>query len=128
LSVTGPRIRRSRGIGLLSALGVMVLFGLLVYVGGRLVPVYLEYRGVRAALEAAAGYPPTDLASLRSQIGRGFETAGVRTVSAADVDIITDSAPVRLDVSYDAVAPFLGNVGFVVHFSVSVPLRHGDAP
>ena len=51
---------------------------------------------------------------------RGFDTAGVTTIKPSDVDITRADGELTVSADYDAVAPFIGNVGFVVHFHKTV--------
>jgi len=119
---------RTRGVSLLSALVVMSLLGFAVYTAGRVVPLVLEYRSVVATLAQAATSGAPDAASLRAQIAQGFERGDVHTVTAADVDVLTDPAQAKLDVTYDAVAPWVGNVGLVIHFHAMAPLSQAGTP
>lgn len=113
---------------MLSALVVVSFFGFAVFMVGRIAPLYLEYRSVVATLTQAASAGVTDTASLRAQIRRGFDSGNVHTVSAEDVDVLTDPANAKLDIAYDAVAPFIGNVGIVIHFHAVAPVRAAGAP
>ncbi|MEI6458505.1 MAG: DUF4845 domain-containing protein [Pseudomonadota bacterium] len=112
----GYKTRSVRGVSLVSTLFVLVIFGLFVYIGGRLVPVYLEYRGVVQTLDAVAASGSGDIAAVRVFITRGFDSAGVHTLEPNDVEVTRQDGQLSVTVDYDAVAPFIGNVGFVVHF------------
>ena len=118
-----PPSTRAQGVSLLSAVLVLFVFGFLVVMGGRLVPIYLEYQGVAHTLDTVAAGDSTSEASVRAVLERGFGVADVHTISARDVDITRTNGELTAVVDYDAVAPFLGNVGFVVHFHKMVTVN-----
>jgi len=106
----------NRGMSLVSTLLGLVVFGFAVITAGRLAPLYLEYQGVVQTLDNVSRSGSADEASVRRLLERGFDTSNVSTIKAADVDISPVNGEMTVSVDYDAVAPFLGNVGFVVHF------------
>jgi len=115
-----PRESTVRGVSLLSALFLLIGLGFAVVIGGRLVPLYLEFKGVSQTLEGIAQGDSQDEATVRSLLVRGFDTAGVTTIKPSDVDINRADGELTVSADYDAVAPFIGNVGFVVHFHKTV--------
>ena len=115
-----PRESTVRGVSLLSALFLLFGMGFAVVIGGRLVPLYLEFKGVSQTLEGIAQGDSQDEATVRSLLVRGFDTAGVTTIKPSDVDITRADGELTVSADYDAVAPFIGNVGFVVHFHKTV--------
>jgi Domain of unknown function (DUF4845) len=109
-----------RGISLLSTLFVLIGLGFAIVIAARLVPIYLEFQGVSHTLENIAHSGARDEASVLSQLERGFGAADVKTIQPRDVDIMQGNGDMTVGVDYDAVAPFMGNVGFVVHFHKTV--------
>jgi hypothetical protein len=109
-----------RGVSLLSAAFLLVALGFAVVIGGRLVPLYFEFKGVSQTLDNVAHSDTQDEAGVRSLLVRGFDSADVTTIKASDVDITREDGALTVSVDYDAVAPFIGNVGFVVHFHKTV--------
>jgi len=109
-----------RGISLLSTLFVLIGFGFAIVIAARLVPLYLEFQGISQTFESIAHSGARDEASVRSLLARGFGTKDVKTIQPSDVDITRADGDLTVAVDYDAVAPFMGNVGFVVHFHKSV--------
>lgn len=114
------RASYTRGMSLVSTLIFLIAFGFAVIIAGRLVPLYFEFQGVSQTLEHVSQAGSTDALSIRLTLERGFSTANVTTIKAADVDVERKDGEVTVTADYDAVAPFMGNVGFVVHFHKAV--------
>lgn len=119
---------RVRGLSLLSALVVLVVLGMTVYVTARLLPLYLEYKGVALTLDRLAASGAHDVAEIRRTLAAGFDSSNVTTIRAEDVDVIAAPGGFQADVTYDAVAPFLGNLGFVAHFHKAVVIADYATP
>ena len=120
---------RQRGITMLGLLILVTFLGLFVYAGIRLVPVYLEYMNIAKTLESlkseTGGVPSP--AMMRSIIGKRFDVSYVTSLQPKDIEITKDGEGFTVRAAYDATAPFVGNVDFVVHFdkSVRVPIGAG---
>jgi hypothetical protein len=106
----------------------MVAFGCLLYLAGRLLPIYFESKAVRSSLAAVAESGVTDPASVRSALSKAFAAADIHTITAADVDLGSADAGSRLEVSYDAVAPLVGSVGLVLHVHESAVIHAAETP
>jgi hypothetical protein len=117
---------RQSGITLLGLLILVTFLGLFVYAGIRLVPVYLEYMNVAKTLESlksetgGAASPQV----IRNIIGKRFDVSYITSLAAKDVEVTKEGDFFTVRAAYDANAPFVGNIDFVVHFdkSVSVPV------
>ena len=116
---------RQRGITMLGLLILVTFLGLFVYAGIRLVPVYLEYMNVAKTLESlksesGGAASPT---VIRNILGKRFDSSYITSIEPKDVAIVKDGDSFSVRATYDATAPFVGNVDFVVHFdkTVSVP-------
>jgi len=117
---------RQRGITMLGLLILVTFLGLFVYAGIRLVPVYLEYMNIAKTLEGlksetgGSASPQT----IRSIIGKHFDVSYITSLDPKDVEITKEGDFFTVRAAYDATAPFVGNVDFVVHFDkvVSVPV------
>lgn len=120
--------RPAGGVSLLSGLGVLAVFGCLLYLAGRLLPLYFEARAVGDVLTSVAQSGAADAASIRSGLEAGFAGAGVNTITAADVEVLADARGRRLEARYDAVAPLLGDLGLVLHVHRTATLVATDAP
>jgi hypothetical protein len=118
-----------RGITMLGLLILVTFLGLFVYAGIRLVPVYLEYMNIAKTLESlksetGGAASPT---VIRNILGKRFDSSYITSIEPKDVDITKDGDFFLVRATYDAVAPFVGNVDFVVHFDKSVSVPVGGA-
>ena len=115
-----------RGITMLGLLILVTFLGLFVYAGIRLVPVYLEYMNIAKTLESlksetGGAASPT---VIRNILGKRFDVSYITSLDAKDVEIVKEGDFYSVRAAYDATAPFVANVDFVVHFdkTVSVPV------
>ena len=102
-------------------IGWLILFGLLgmvVMVGLRLLPAYMEYFKVSAAVESVAEQSTADTsnAELRRAIAARFQVDGVRTINPQDVAVSRQNGVLTLTAAYEYRTPVLGNVDAVVKF------------
>jgi hypothetical protein len=108
---------RQRGITMLGLLILVTFLGLFVY---------LEYMNIVKTLEGlksetgGSASPQT----IRSIIGKHFDVSYITSLDPKDVEITKEGDFFTVRAAYDATAPFVGNVDFVVHFDkvVSVPV------
>lgn len=121
---------RQRGVTIVGLLMVLAVLGVFVYAAARLVPVYVEYMNVAKVLEnvkteAADG---ATLQALRLSIERHFDVEDVHSIASKDVEITRDRSSAVIHVDYDAYAPFIANVSFVVHFDKTVTTAAASGP
>ena len=127
----GPAIRRrQRGMTLIGMLFLVSFIGLFIFAAVRLTPVYVEYMNVAKALEsmkteAGAG---TSVATIQRAIEKRFDIEDVHSLTAKDVEIARDGGELTVRATYDAYTPFIGNVGFVVHFDKVVTVSGAAGP
>ena len=96
----------------------------------RLTPVYVEYMNVVKALEslkteAGAG---SSVAAIQRSLEKQFDIEDVKSLTAKDIEISRDGGELTVRATYDAQTPFVGNVGFVVHFDKTVTMSNAAAP
>ena len=118
-----------RGITMLGLLILVTFLGLFVYAGIRLVPVYLEYMNIAKTLESLKSETggAASAAVIRSILGKRFDVSYITSLAANDVEITKDGEAFTVRAAYDATAPFVGNVDFVVHFDKTVRVPIGGA-
>lgn len=102
-------------------IGWLILFGLLglvVMVGLRLLPAYLEYFKVSSAVESVASESTTETSNndIRRAIAARFQVDGVDTIGSRDVMISRQGGVLTLNATYEYRTPVLGNVDAVVKF------------
>ena len=129
--VSGPAIRRpQRGITLIGMLCLVSFVGLFVFAAIRLTPVYMEYMNIVKALESlkaetAAG---ASVVVMQRALERQFDIDDVHSLTSKDIEIARDGSELTVRASYDAYAPFIGNVGFLVHFDKVVTVSGAAGP
>jgi len=122
--------RRERGMTLLGMLILVSFVGLFVFAAIRLTPVYMEYMNVVKALEglkteAGAG---ASVQAFQRELERRFEIDDVHSIAPKDIEVARDGGATTVRATYDAYAPFVANVGFVVHFDKTVTVAGANAP
>lgn len=122
--------RRQRGMTLLGMLFLVSFIGLFIFAGIRLTPVYVEYMNVVKALEglkAEAG-PGANTQAIQRTLERHFDIDDVHSITPKDIEVSRDDGATTVRATYDAYAPFIANVGFIVHFDKSVTISGASGP
>lgn len=116
-------MRHDRGMGFWGWI-VTLGFGVLVALAlVRLVPVYLEYYTLHQAVETAAS-----LARGRGREGavralvHQFQVNEFPGVHVRDVRILRRERGLVYEIDYTQKTPYLGNMGFWIHFHATVPI------
>lgn len=111
----------------MTVLGFIILVGFLlifVFAAMRLVPVYVEYMEVSKALDSMKSVEAGAMSSIaiRTAIEKRFNVDDVHSIDAKDLEIKRDGEGWMVRALYDAEAPFVANVSFLVHFDKSTHL------
>jgi len=97
-----------------------------VYVGIRLVPVYLNYMKVAGTLDKVKdefGANPTNSEfAIRKGIERHFDIESVDNIGPSDIVIKREGRGFRVTAEYEDVAPIVANVSALVEFSRTVQI------
>jgi hypothetical protein len=106
---------------------ILVAFvGIFAFAALRLSPVYLNYTKVIGVINGVQdefdGRNPTRSA-LRNSITRRFDVESVGEITARDVTVTAVDGGFEVRADYDHIAPFIGNVSFVVHFDQKALVR-----
>jgi Tfp pilus assembly major pilin PilA len=117
-------VSRPQGITFMSFIIVLVVVGFAAYIAMRLVPVYQEYFSVRQAMKAVADEagPNTSPAQIRQMLGRRFDISYVDNVRPQDIRVIRDGRGTQLNIAYQRITPFIGNIEFLITFDETVEL------
>jgi hypothetical protein len=129
--ISSPAIRRrQRGMTLLGMLILVSFVGMFVFAAVRLTPVYMEYMNVVKSLEALKTEAGAGAAVgvIQRSLERHFEIDDVHSVLPKDIEITREDGGLAVHAVYDAYAPFVGNVGFVVHFDKTVMVTGTNNP
>jgi hypothetical protein len=112
-------MRRQRGATLLGMVIIFAILGLGLYGAIRLTPLYMEYMAVVRAMEQTAKESSGDSVSpqsLRTALDRRWAIEDIQSLDPKDIEIKRVGSGFTMRALYDAEAPFIGNVGLIVHF------------
>lgn len=110
-----------RGMTFLGFIILVAFLLVFVFAGIRLVPVFVEYMNVAKAIDSLKGPDAGSLSSnaIRVAIEKRFNVDDVHSIEAKDLEIKRDGEGWLVRAAYDAEAPFIANVSFLVHFDKS---------
>ncbi|HEX6550766.1 MAG TPA: DUF4845 domain-containing protein [Gammaproteobacteria bacterium] len=108
------------GLTMISWVILIALIGFVALFGFKLVPVYMDYMTINAALTNVAKNTAegTSASSIHSAIEKQFNVNDVEVISADNVKIGTDpnTNNLTLTLDYDARTGFVANVDLIAHF------------
>lgn len=124
------RNHRERGMTTLGLLVLIAFVGLFIYGGIRLTPLYLEYLSVSKSLSNVAQDMDASASetAIRDAIKKRFEIQDVSSIKSTDIEITREGTVWSVRAAYDAEAPFVANIGFIVHFDKTVTLGTQASP
>lgn len=121
---------KQRGITLLGFIMVLAVVGFFVFLGIRLLPVYIEYNSVVTDLRAAckeAGSTGT-LEQIRKKLDLRFDVSYVESVDLKrNVKLLKDGDNKSINIAYEVRKPLIYNLDFVAKFDVTEPMSGGGA-
>jgi hypothetical protein len=119
----GQDMRRQQGMTLIGMVIVALIAGIFVLAAIRLIPIYLEYMKIDAALDAMK----VDLdgsnagpGQIRTSLERRFDIDDVKSIRSRDVVVERTANGYMVRADYEGRAPFIANVYFVVEFDKAV--------
>lgn len=110
--------KNQKGMTLIGFLIVLAAALFVVYIGMKLVPIYLNHYSIVKSMEAMASEPGAanmSEARIRDRLSRKFQTSYVKYVRPRDIEIVR-SAGVELVAEYEVRENLVGNVDAVVMF------------
>lgn len=119
--------KSQRGVTFIGWLVLLAPVGLLVYVGIRLTPIYLNYFRVVRSLEQLAteskGETQINPAAVHTTLDKRFDVQYVDHPAAKDIDVHRDGDHWVAIADYEDVAPLFGNVSILIQFNKQVELQ-----
>ena len=118
-------ISKQRGITLIGFIMVMAVVGFFVFLGMRLLPVYIEYYSVVADLKAACKEVGTagTIEQIRGKLDFRFDVSYVENVDLKrHVKMIKDGDKKSINIAYEVRKPLIYNLDFVAKFDVTEPM------
>lgn len=123
------RRQRQGGFTFWSGLYVLITLGIIVFVGVRSVPVYLNNRDVQKALSEVAQDPSmqhADAIAIQRAVARHFEAGYASGVSPSDVVVSHEGATRVLSLHYEVRRPLAFNMSLVYSFDDSARMNGGS--
>jgi hypothetical protein len=113
-------MKRQGGLSLISTLIVGALLMALLVLGFRLVPVYVEYFGVKKAFAGvvASTDASAPASAFRSAFSKYAYTNDIRSVDAQTISVNKDNGQVVLQVAYRREVSLFANVGLYFDFDI----------
>ncbi len=125
------KLDRQRGMTLLGMLILVGFVGVFLYAGVRLTPLYVEYMNVAKGLDnlkSEVGGGGATAALIQRTLEKHFDIDDVHSITSHDVEVIREGQDLQVHVAYDAYAPFIANVGFIVRFEKTVTVSGASGP
>ena len=121
----GRRMRRQRGMTLISFLLLLGLLGVTAVVLVRVAPIYFQHYMIRSTLQSLAD--DRDLGSKTREeiyelLRRRWEINDIEEVTTRDVKLERTDDSLKVKLRYDVVRPILGNLDVLVHFDDAVEI------
>lgn len=117
-------MKKQQGVSIVGFLLTASIVGFIALTAIKLVPVYLEYKSVKQAMDAAVspeeGPGGSSVAEIRSSLTKRLSMNYVTSVKSSDIKITPERGGYRLSVDYQAEKPLLGNVYFLIKFNHEV--------
>ena len=118
---------RQRGMSLLGFIFVLILVLFTVYIGIKLVPIYLNHFSVVSDMKAVAEEPgsantPPNI--IRRNLITRLQVSYVDNVKPENITIDRSSSPPQMVVEYQVEEHLIGNIDVVVKFRRVEPLRN----
>ena len=120
--------RTQRGITLLGFIMILAVAGLFIFVGMKVVPMYMEYWAVKKSLDGLALEPGIANASperIRNLFFRRLYVNYSDNVKPENVKIERKEGGWRMSVRYEVRRPMIANLDVVGNFDASKDLVHG---
>ena len=121
-------LARQRGVTAIGWLILLIPFGIVIYAGIRLIPVYLNYMNVARSLSALTTEYQTGGATpeaIRSSLQKHFDIDGVNYPTVKDINISRDGRGWAVEAAYYDQAPLFLHITLQVQFDKTVTLSGG---
>ena len=118
--------KRQQGMTFIGLLCILVLVGVVVYAGIRLIPVYLNYMNVVHNLNLVASEVDNGSATattIRTAVEKHFNVDYIDYPSVKDLKITRDNGNWKIEANYDDQAPLFANVAILLTFDKTVKLK-----
>lgn len=117
--------RSERGMTLIGFLIVLGIAMFAIYIGMKLVPIYLNHYSVVKSMESMAaepGAPNMSEGRIRDLLSRKFETSYVKHIRPRDIQIVRSNG-IDMIAKYEVREDLIGNLDAVVSFEHIQPIN-----
>jgi Domain of unknown function (DUF4845) len=117
--------QRQRGMTFLGLLTIIIILGSAVYMGIRVVPVYLEYMEVARALQQVRdehSAMDTSPQMIRNSLERRWDVEDIKGISWKDVEIKKTNEGFDVRAAYSVEKPFIANLYLLCKFDRAVTI------
>ena len=118
---------RQSGMTFISILMLLVILGFYVYLGLKLLPIYLEYYKVKSVVSAVQKESQTAQQTpeqIRQTLMNRFYINEVRRLTGKEIKIKPVPAGTLVEVEWEVREPALGNVDMVVYFNEKFEIKN----
>lgn len=118
---------RQSGLTFISILMLLVILGFYVYLGLKLLPIYLEYSKVKSVVTAVQKENQTAQQTpeqIRQTLMNRFYINEVRRLTGKEIKIKPVPAGTLVEVEWEVREPVLGNVDMVVYFNEKFEIKN----
>ena len=112
---------RQRGLTMIGFLAVAAVVIVVVMVGFRVMPAYIEYYSIQKALEKALGEAKdlNSAAEIRNAFQRVADAGYIESVSSKDVEITKSKNEVTASVGWTRKLPMVANASILLEFEAT---------
>lgn len=115
-----------QGLTTIGWIVVIAIFGSIVLTGFKILPMYLEFFNVKAAMEAVAQNPAIDDRSKRdlwAAINSNLLINSVRDLKKEDFSFVREDDVTTMTVDYEVRKPYVGPLFIGANFTYSIEIR-----
>lgn len=115
-----------RGATLWSVIFILFLIGFSVFVTLKLFPVYMEDFSIVSSLESLENDPGAEYlgaGKVKQAVMKRFGINNVKVISSEDVSVSREGNFYYVDVDYEVIVPFIGNISLLITFGHSASVR-----
>lgn len=114
---------KQRGISMVGFLLIAFVAIIVAIFAMKIVPMYMEYDGVKKSMDALAQEQFEDSAAVRESLFKRFNISYVDTVKKEDVTIKSQNGAYVVTVDYYVDKPLVGNLSISGHFQHQVTTK-----
>ncbi|MEH6420449.1 DUF4845 domain-containing protein [Pseudomonas sp. CGJS7] len=118
--------RNQRGITLLGFIILLAVVGVFLYVGMKVVPMYMEFYSVKRSLADMAkesDIAQADPATIRDRFNRRMNVSYVENIQSENIKFARNDRGLTVIVQYEVRRPLIGNLDVVGRFKAEQEMR-----